>query len=258
MTSTPRVPEGNELLAALPPMEQERLRGHWETVTLQPDDVLAQPGERIRYVYFPLDSVICLLTEVDRHEALGVALIGSEGLLGASLVLGDDRWPLRARVPGAGGALRMEAAEFQHALPATPTLESRLRLYLRNELAQLAQTAACASFHGVETRLAYWLLMLHDRAHGDRFYQTHDRMGHMLGVRRSGVSTAAGILQGRKLIRYTRGHIAVLNRRGLEQAACGCYRALRQAYRQIAPSSAGVSRPGYEDVAPRAPGVLTH
>lgn len=224
----------NGLLAALPQRERNHILELCENVTLAQDEILTESGEHIRHVYFPIDSFLALLTAVDRHDALAVDLIGSEGMLGASLVLGDDIAPLRARVQGAGNAWRMSAADFQRALIESPMLERCLRLYLSVELTQLAQTAACAAFHVVEARLACWLLMSHDRAHGRGFYLTHDRLARMLGVRRSGVTTAAGVLQGRKLIRYTRGHIAVLDRKGLEQAACGCYRLVRDAFNRVA------------------------
>ena len=217
--------EGNGLLAGLPPREREALLGRCERVGLLPDDVLGEPGERIRHAYFPTHGFAALLAEVDGHEALALGLVGSEGMLGAPLALGLHTSPLRARVQVAGGALRIVAAELSSALAESPMLERRLRRYLGGRLEQLARTAACASFHVVGTRLAYWLLMAHDRAHGDRFYLTHDRIAHLLGVRRSGVTTAAGTLHALRLVHYVRGHMVVLDRAGLERAACSCYRA---------------------------------
>lgn len=227
----------NDLLAALPQRERERVLKHCERVMLAQDAVLGEPGELITHVYFPVDSFVALLTQVDHHDALGVDLIGSEGMLGTSLVLGVDTAPLRARVQGAGSALRMKAADFQRVLTESPVLERQLRHSLHVLLLQLAQTAACASFHVVDVRLACWLLMAHDRAHGDRFYLTHDRLARMLGVRRSGVTTAAGVLQSRKLIGYTRGHIVILDRKGLEQISCSCYRSVREAFKRLAPAA---------------------
>jgi CRP-like cAMP-binding protein len=217
--------EGNGLLAGLPPREREGLLGRCELVDLAPDDVLGEPGERIRHAYFPTRGFAALLAEVDGHEALALGLVGSEGMLGVPLALGLHTLPWRTRVQSAGGALRIVAAELARALAVSPVLERRLRRYLGGRLEQLARTAACASFHVVGTRLAYWLLMAHDRAHGDRFYLTHDRLAHLLGVRRSGVTTAAGMLHALDLVHYVRGNIVVLNRVGLERAACSCYRA---------------------------------
>lgn len=218
----------NEILAALPPRERDSILQHSERVPLTPDEILGEPGERIRQVYFPLDGFIALLAGVDGREALAVGLVGSEGMLGAPLVLGVQTSPLRARVQAFGSALRIKAADFQRDLVRAPALERLLRRYLSVRLAQLAQTAACASFHVVDARLACWLLMAQDRAHGDRFYLTHDRLARLLGVRRSGVTTAAGVLQSRHLIRYTRGHIVVLDRAGLELLACGCQKPQRE------------------------------
>ncbi len=214
---------GNDLLAALPARERENLTQHGEHVALAQDEVLCQPGERIRHAWFPLEGFVALLAEVDGHDALAVSLVGSEGMLGAPLVLGMHTSSLRARVQGAGSALRIKATDFLRVLAAAPILERQLRRYLAGRLEQLAQTAACASFHVVEARLACWMLMAHDRAHGDRFYLTHERLARLLGVRRSGVSTAAGVLQGRELIGYTRGRVVILDRAGLERAACACY-----------------------------------
>lgn len=214
---------GNGLLAALPAREREQLWQLGECVTLAMDEVLVRPGDRIRQVWFPFDGLVALLVEVDGHDALAVDLVGSEGMLGAPLVLGVHASSLCARVQVTGHALRVDAADFEHVLAAAPVLARSLRRYVARRLAQAARTAACASYHIVEARLACWMLMAHDRAHGDRLRLTHERIARLLGVRRSGVSTAAGVLQGRHLIDYTRGHILVLDRAGLERAACACY-----------------------------------
>jgi CRP-like cAMP-binding protein len=217
--------EGNGLLAALPPGERDGILGRFEPVELVPDDILGEPGKRILHAYFPTRGFTALLAEVDRHEALALGLVGSEGMLGAPLALGLHTSPWRARVQTTGGALRIAAADLSRTLAEAPVFERRLRHYLGGRLGQLARTAACASFHVVGMRLAYWLLMVHDRTHGDRFYLTHDRLAHLLGVRRSGVTTAAGVLHAHHLVNYVRGHIVVVDRAGLERAACSCYRA---------------------------------
>lgn len=248
--------DGNELLAALPPREREAL---WRTaacVTLVPDEVLGRPGERIRQATFPLDGLIALMAEVDGHEALAVGLVGSEGMLGAPLVLGAHTSPLRARVQIGGRALCVGTAAFVRVLAEAPVLERSLRRYLAARLAQVARTAACASFHVVEARLACWMLMAHDRAHGDRVHLTHERIARLLGVRRSGVSTAAGVLQGRHLIDYTRGHILILDRAGLERAACSCY---RQGHVAVVPAAhAPPPAVAHEAARPRLLRVVPH
>lgn len=236
--------ERNDLLSALPPRELESVWRHGERVDVALDEILGRAGERIRHAWFPLDGLVALLAEVDGREALAVGLVGSEGMLGAPLALGVRASPLRARVQVAGSALRIAAADFERVLAQAPFLERSLRRYAARRLAQVARTAACASFHVVEARLACWMLMAHDRAHGDRLQLTHERIARLLGVRRSGVSTAAGRLQARALIDYTRGHILILDRAGLERAACACYGLERGEVAPVELARPAVARPG--------------
>jgi len=223
-----RISIANSLLAALPDAEYQRLLSGLEPVTLTYGDVLYAPGAPIRHVYFPIDSLVSLLTTVDnRRHALEVGLIGHEGMVGISLALGISVSPVRALVQGTGTAMRMEAAPFCKELLQSMPLQRMLYRYTHALMAQFAQTAACNNFHSVEARLARWLLMTRDRLLSNEFRLTHQLLAEMLGIRRGGVTTAAGALQKRKLISYSRGNIRILDRKSLEAAACRCYRIIK-------------------------------
>jgi CRP-like cAMP-binding protein len=230
---TRHVPVSNALLAAMPRKDSQRFLAGCEPVELAFAEVLTEPGERIRHVYFPMASCISVVKRINTHACLEVGLIGNEGMLGITLVLGVDVAPLRAVVQGKGTSLRMRAVAFRRELAQSPALQNRLKKYLYVILAQRAQTAACARFHVVEARLARWLLMTLDRSQSNTFHVTHEVLAQMLGVRRVGVTTAATALQNRKLIRYSRGDVTVLDRSGLEDAACVCYAANKTSYARI-------------------------
>jgi CRP-like cAMP-binding protein len=228
-----RVPNGNLLLAALPIADRKRLTGNHPPVELNFSQTLNQPGERIRHVYFPIDSIISLITPGADRAQLEIGLVGNEGMLGVPLLLGVDVSPLRALVQGAGHAWRVDAATFTREIEGNPQTRAVLNRYLYVVLSQLMQTATCTRFHLVEARLARWLLMTRDRAHSSQFHVTHELLAYMLGVRRVGVTSAASALQRRNLIRYSRGDLSVLNVRGLERAACSCYAIDKKIYSRV-------------------------
>lgn len=223
----------NQLIACLPQADRRRLLAACEPVILQMGEVLSELGAITRYVYFPTQSFISLVTRVDQHPGLEVGMVGQEGMLGVQLVLGVAQAPLHAVVQGPGLALRLGAVAFRRELDACPALQSGLNRYLYVLMVQMASSASCLRFHLIGQRLARWLLMSHDHARADNFHITHEFLAYMLGVRRVGVTVAAGLLQKSGLIRYHRGTLEVLNRPGLEAVACSCYAANQSAYVRV-------------------------
>lgn len=218
-----RTSVANGLLGALPHAEYERLLAGLERVTLKFGEVLHEQGVPIRYVYFPIDSVVCLLAKVEGQRPLEVGVVGYEGMVGISLVLEVDVSPVRALVQSTGTAMRMKAARFRDEFGQCVPLQRELYRYAYAKLAMARQTVACARFHTIEARLACRLLMTADRVPSKEIFLTQDFLADILGVRRSSINVAAGSLQRRKLISYSRGKIRILNRAGLEAASCRCY-----------------------------------
>jgi CRP-like cAMP-binding protein len=230
------------LIAALPRAERGRLLALCVPVQLELAQVLCEQGQPCRHVYFPTTSFVSLIARVDEAHSLEVGMAGREGMLGVQLALGVSREPLKALVQGAGTAWRASAAALREELARNAPLQQGLLRYASVLMAQRARASACLRFHEIGPRLARWLLMSQDRAHADQFPMTQEFLASMLGVRRVGVTGAAGDLQRRGLIRYHRGEMAVLDRAGLLTAACSCYAADLQVYEQALTAAVRRSR----------------
>lgn len=228
--TTKKVAVRNRLLAALPAREYRALAGGLEPVTLAFGDVLYEAGARIRHVYFPDDCLVSLLSSVDAGRAAEVGLVGAEGMVGVPVVLGIAVSPFLAVVQGSGTALRIKKADLRREFDLSVALQRELFRFTHLLMTQVAQTAACNRFHVVPQRLARWLLMTRDRVSSNEFLLTQEFLARMLGVRRVGVNEAAKTLQEKKLIRYSRGTITILDKKGLAAAACGCYELVKGMY----------------------------
>jgi len=223
----------NHLIELLPRKDRLRLLAICEPVQLVLGEVLCEPGASTRHVYFPLDGFISLIARLEGTPRLEVGMVGREGMLGVQVVLEVLTAPLHAVVQGTGSAWRAGVRDFRRELAGSAALRRALHRYVQVLMTQLAGSAACVRFHLIGPRLARWLLMSQDRAHADGFKVTHEFLAYMLGVRRVGVTTAAGALHRSGLIDYHRGEVIVLDRRGLEAAACACYASDREAYAEL-------------------------
>ena len=223
----------NHLLTDLPELERNRLLADCELVDLVFAEILTEPNETMQYAWFPNQGFISLTVPVDKSSNLEVGLIGNEGMLGNTLVLGVTTAPLHSLVQGAGQALRIPVANLLQQIKQSPILEAMLKKYLYVTMVQLSQTAACTRFHLVEARLARWLLMTRDRAESNEFRITQEFLAYMLGVRRVGVTRAATALHKRQLIKYHRGNITILDVKGLEASACSCYKIDKKTYKRV-------------------------
>jgi CRP-like cAMP-binding protein len=223
----------NHLIDLLPRAGRRALLAICEPVDLILSDRLSASDVVTRYAYFPVNAIISLVTPIDGKPVLEVGMVGREGMVGAELALGVLNSPLHAVVQGAGKAWRIPSAAFRRELARSPALRLLLNRYIYVLMVQLGESAACLRFHLIGPRLARWLLMMQDRAHSDHFHVTHEFLAYMLGVRRVGITAAAGLLQKGGLIEYRRGELIVLRRRGLEVAACGCYAADQRTYSRV-------------------------
>ena len=220
----------NRVLASIPRRELRRLQAGLEPVVLKFGQVLYEPGKPIRYVYFPIDCLISLLTAVDKRRTLEVGMVGNEGMAGMPFILGMGVSGVRAIVQGGGNALRMASAPFRIEFKRNLPLQEALYRYTYALMAQISQTAAFNRFHDAGPRLSRWLLMTRDRVGSDEFLLTHEFLAHMLGLRREGVTEAANSLKRRRLLNYARGKIQILDVRGLKASSCSCYSTVKAVF----------------------------
>lgn len=218
----------NQILLAIPDEEFRSIRPHLQFVSLSRHLSLHEPHRTVRFAYFPNAGVISLVIDMKNGKSVEAGLLGNEGASGMSAVLGLSNSPLRQVVQIAGDGVRVRISALREILPSTARLQMVLNRYAAGFAIQIAQTAACNRLHKIEERLARWLLMAQDRVSSAILPITHDFLATMLGTDRSSVSLAAGILQKKGIIRYTRGSVNILNRKKLEHFACECYAVLTQ------------------------------
>jgi CRP-like cAMP-binding protein len=233
MSANSSVQPQNRILASLPAGEMERLLPHLKLVTLDYKQVLYEPHKAIRYSYFPEDSIISMVTTVIDKTVVEVGLAGREGMVCVATFLGANSQPHQGIVQVGGRAMRMKAGVLQEEFKRGGKLQDLLLRYTQAHLVQIAQTSVCNRLHALEARLCRWLLMIHNRVDGDEFLLTQDIISMMLGAQRTGITDAAGGLQKKGIIRYSRGRIEVLDRRELEETSCECYWIVREEYERL-------------------------
>src|SRR5512134_1335391 len=234
--SAPRIPDENHLLAVLPAAERERLYPHLEPVSMALGDVVYESGSRQEYVYFPTTSIVSLLYVMEDGASAEIAVVGNEGMVGVALFMGGAATPSRAIVQSAGAALRLSGQRLKGEFARAGPVQHLLLRYTQALLTQMAQTAVCNRHHSVDQQLCRWLLLSLDRLPSNKLTMTQELIANMLGVRREGVTEAAGKLQRAGLIRYSRGRITVLNRPGLEARACECYDVVKRESDRMLPN----------------------
>lgn len=223
----------NALLGLLPEEELSRLLPDLERVTLTLGESLSESGRHMSHVYFPLDSIVSLLCVMENGASTEIAVVGHEGVVGVALFMGGETTPSRAIVQSAGSAYRLKGQLLKNEFYRAGPMQRLLLRYTQALLTQMAQTAVCNRHHSVDQQLCRWLLLSLDRLPGDKLVMTQELIANMLGVRREGVTEAAGKLQKAGLISYNRGHITVIDRRGLEARVCECYAVVKNEYDRL-------------------------
>ena len=230
-------PRQNHLMRALPASECERLIPHLELVPMPLGDVLYESGSQLRYVYFPTTSIVSLLYVLEDGASAEIAVVGNDGMVGVALFMGGETTPSRAVVQSAGHAYRLRGQVLKDEFHRAAALQHLLLRYTQALLTQMAQTAVCNRHHSIDQQLCRWLLLSLDRLPSPHLAMTQELIANMLGVRREGVTEAAGKLQVDGLISYSRGRITVLDRPRLEARACECYKIIQQFNRTLVPKS---------------------
>ena len=236
----PPSPQQNHLLAVLPKPESERLLPHLELVPLPLGKPLYESGDRLDHVYFPSTAIVSLLYELEDGASAEIAVVGNEGIVGIALFMGGDTMPNRAVVQSEGHAYRLDGRLLKQEFNRAGVLQHLLLRYTLAMLTQMAQTAVCNRHHSVDQQLCRWLLLSLDRLPANELSMTQELIANMLGVRRQGVTEAAGKLQSAGLIHYSRGRITVLDRPGLEARVCECYEVVRKEFRHLLPDVTAV------------------
>ncbi len=232
-------PRTNQLLAALPEAEWGRWQPLLEPFDMPLGHVLYEPGSTLSHVYFPTNAIVSLLYVMENGASAEIAVVGNEGLVGISLFMGGESTPSRAVVQSAGQGFRLTSELIKEEFKRAPVLHLLLR-YTQALITQMAQTAVCNRHHSLDQQLCRWLLLSLDRLQGDELVMTQELIANMLGVRREGVTEGALKLQEAGLIRYSRGHIKVLDRPGLEARTCECYAVVKREYDRLLPSKPAV------------------
>ena len=229
----PTDPVENQLLAALPRDEYERLLPRLQQVSFSLGEVVYEFGGHLDYVFFPTTSIISLLYTMENGASAEMGLTGNDGVVGIALFMGGGTMPNRAVVQSAGVAIRMKAKVLQDEFALGGKFQHLLLRYTQALITQISQTAVCNRLHSVEQQLCRWLLLSHDRVKADELIMTQELIADMLGVRREGVTVAAGHLQDIGAISYVRGHIKILDRQKLEQTVCECYRVVKDEFDRL-------------------------
>lgn len=243
MLNTPYIPQHNKLLGALGEGELERLLPNLELVEMPIGHVLYEPGERLKYVYFPVTSIVALMYVLADGASAEIAVVGNEGILGISLFMGGQTTTSRAVVQSAGAAYRLKAKFLIEEFSLNEQVMKLLLRYTQALITQMAQTAVCNRHHSVEQQLCRWMLLSLDRLQSNELVMTQEVIASMLGVRREGVTEAAGKLQRLGIIHYHRGHITVVDRRKLEKRCCECYRVVKSESDRLLPHQPLVNKP---------------